>query len=201
MKINQINLAAIGSSTLRPWTSLRSISNSYAARSTILIPVIGYMILFNDRVIRYLDLVNEVGGPHHGAIPPRLVLVYFGLCSVAIGTVIYSLFCPSEAKRYETADEYVGDAAHTVPMIVRDAYERELMGSPFKGRLETIKGMNYIYEEYWRAFLYIYFEHLNLKHPLARTVIQIAYVIGFTCLAIPSAEVFWRVVKFSFGWT
>jgi hypothetical protein len=47
---------------VRPWTDLRGISNSNAAKSTILIPLIGYWIIFNESVLSWLQLAHPLGG-------------------------------------------------------------------------------------------------------------------------------------------
>ncbi|HXQ74020.1 MAG TPA: hypothetical protein VN844_26185 [Pyrinomonadaceae bacterium] len=164
---------------------------------TILIPLIGYMILFNERVISYLELVKVIGGEQQGAIPARLLLLYFGLCSIALGTVIYGLACPAEVKRHSNAEDYVGDAEVNVPMYVRTGYERSLIGSKFKANLESLKRAKYIPEQYWKAFLHIYFLYLDEKHPTARAATQGAYVVGLVLIGIPSVEVFYKVVCFS----
>ena len=49
------------------WRLLRSIGNSRAAKLTILIPLIGYLILLNDTVIKHLELSEEVFGAPSGA--------------------------------------------------------------------------------------------------------------------------------------
>jgi hypothetical protein len=38
-----------GPSGLRTWMQLRTIGNSPAVRASVLFPIIGYLILFNDR--------------------------------------------------------------------------------------------------------------------------------------------------------
>ena len=86
-------------------------------------------------------------------------------------------------------------------MIVRAGYERELIGSHYKSQLETIRAKGYVHEEMWRAFLHLYFVFSNHKYPFARLVVVLSYAVGFGCLAIPSAEVFARVVGIVFGWT
>jgi hypothetical protein len=43
----------------RPWSDLRGISNSYAAKSTILIPLVGYWIIFNENVAKWLNLARD----------------------------------------------------------------------------------------------------------------------------------------------
>jgi len=74
-----------------------------------------------------------------------------------------------------------------------------LIGTMFKANLESLKRANYVHEQYWKAFLHTYFLYLDKKYWLARAVTQIAYVVGFVLLGIPSAEVFYKVVLFSIG--
>ena len=35
------------------WDKLRSVSNSTAAKATILVPVIGYLIIFNEKIVEF----------------------------------------------------------------------------------------------------------------------------------------------------
>jgi hypothetical protein len=186
----------------RPWTDISAISNSYAARVTILIPLIGYMIIFNANIIRWLDLVKGLDTSQSpDSIPARLLFIYFGLCAIALGTVIYGIFCPQDARQYASADAYVGDAVTNVPMMVRKQYERILIGSSFKSELETLNRANYAPDEKWRAFLHIYFRYLNTTHTYARRVVALSYATGITLLAVPSTEVFIKIVGIMFGWT
>ena len=46
----------------REWTDLRGISNSSAAKSTILIPLVGYWIIFNEYVVNWLQLAHQLEG-------------------------------------------------------------------------------------------------------------------------------------------
>jgi hypothetical protein len=48
------------------WVRLRFVSNSTAAKATILVPLIGYLILFNEKVVEFLNLAKDIGS-HGGA--------------------------------------------------------------------------------------------------------------------------------------
>jgi hypothetical protein len=99
----------------RPWTDLRAISNSYAARATILIPLIGYLVLFNDNVIHYLEIARELDpAANPGRISARLLWVYFGLCTVSVGALLYAIWCPYEVKTHGDAMSFIKDAQTTV---------------------------------------------------------------------------------------
>jgi len=94
------------------WSSpyIRSIGNSYAARLAILIPLIGYWIIFNDFIVQHVRLWLETIGlsaDEPQTVPWRLLKLYFGLCFIALATVIYRWRCPEQVKLYATASEYI----------------------------------------------------------------------------------------------
>jgi hypothetical protein len=72
------------------WSLLRTVGNLTAVRLTILIPLVGYLIIFNANVVKYLDLAKEFVGisSHHfdSGVSAKLLLIYFGLCALAPGT-------------------------------------------------------------------------------------------------------------------
>jgi hypothetical protein len=90
------------------WSNLRAIGNLSAAKLTVLIPLIGYMVIFNEKFLPYLQLSvhifggqADVGG--QAQVSWRLIATYYGLCFLGVGSIIYQLFCPIEVKRFGTA--------------------------------------------------------------------------------------------------
>jgi hypothetical protein len=81
------------------WVRLRFVSNSSAAKATILIPLVGYLVLFNEKVVDFLNLIKELNGTHDAGVSYRLILLYLGLCGIALGVMIYGWFCPNEPSR------------------------------------------------------------------------------------------------------
>ena len=70
------------------WTLLRTVGNLTVIRLTVFIPLIGYLIIFNDVLLKNLELAKEFAGlpPISGStLSPRLLLIYFGLCAVVVG--------------------------------------------------------------------------------------------------------------------
>lgn len=198
MRTTEVSWLPDGS--LYRWSRLRIVSNSQAAKATIVIPLVGYMILFNQKVIEYAALSPVLGG-HQVDIPIRLIMIYMGLCTIAVSATLYGYFCPSEVKRFDSAEAYVGHAVVNVPMLVRNQYERDLIGSEFKEDLEFIRSKGYVPEEFWKAFLHLYYQHLDETYQIPRFVAFAGYVIGFATLAVPSVEVFFRVNYYFFSKT
>ena len=111
------------------WTTLRSIGNSPTVRLTIVIPLVGYMIIFNDTVVQYLQLTPELFGEEQRAqieervrsvrVSARLLLIYFGLCLIALASTVYAFLCPQEIKRYAMATDYVaGSVEHMSDSVI-----------------------------------------------------------------------------------
>src|ERR1700739_3748651 len=101
-----------------PWTILRGVGNSNLVKLTIVIPLVGYLILFNENLLHYIQLsrtlfgvdqvsraeTTDVSAAH---VPLRLSSLYFGLCLIAVGSIIHQWFAPEEIKKYGSAPEYI----------------------------------------------------------------------------------------------
>ena len=94
------------------WTTLRSIGNLRVVQLTILVPVIGYFILFNDELVQNLEFSNQVipRADQHAGLSTgtllKLMSLYFGLCLIAVGSALFSVFCPRLIRRYQDFAEY-----------------------------------------------------------------------------------------------
>ena len=80
-------------------------------RLTILIPLVGYLIIFNANVVKYLDLAKEFVGisSHHfdSGVSAKLLLIYFGLGARRRLCGFLNLV-PTEVKHYGTSAADVG---------------------------------------------------------------------------------------------
>ena len=189
------------------WTALRPVGNSVIVKLTILIPAIGYLIIFNNKLVGYVDLVREVSGFDASSglsVPPRLFQIYFGLCFVAIASAIYSLACPSIIKRYPSAIDLgaatrdsVGDFGYTI-------VEREVLSSEYADQYRTNKkhfqqmvSQDFSVEqakfEVNNALINIYFALKNLEKPVLRWLCVGCFTFGFFVLFISSIKIFFRV--------
>lgn len=80
--------------SLLEWTQLRSVGNSKIVQASILFPLIGYLILFNDQVIHLLSTASlDRASPNDGLIANlwarKLYFLYFGLMSLGFGSLGY----------------------------------------------------------------------------------------------------------------
>jgi hypothetical protein len=191
------------------WHHLRPIGNSTTAKLTILIPIIGYLIIFNDYLQIYirlsppLDVRNALA-----AVEPRLLFIYFGLCFIALGSCLFTTCCPPQVKKYASPEEYIAGEESSLSergvILVEQAlangdkitkrwvreleewYERR----PSAQSLEEVRrrGANL-----FRYKMHIYYELLDRKRVAFRWITTLAYIIGFVALMIPALRIFVRV--------
>ena len=127
------------------WLTLSSIGRSRIVSLTIIVPFVGYIIIFNDYIIGYFSFARAVIldiSPSNGIGVDKLqkdisldnlYFLYFGLLFVGIASALFSFFCPEEIKQYKVANDYIKS-------------EDEL-----KSPTMVISCLNYIFEKYYEA--------------------------------------------------
>ena len=78
------------------WDRLRSIGNSRIAKLAILVPIFGYLIIFNQHLVAYY---NTIFDPDLNT-SFWLYFFYFGMSSIGFGSLIYIFWCPKEIQEY-----------------------------------------------------------------------------------------------------
>jgi hypothetical protein len=95
------------------WSKLRDLGQSSMVRSSILMPVFGYLLLFNENIRQYLTIQYDAGWPFR-YLPSmwRIWMLYYGSCSLAAGSILFAWRCPAEIKQYGSAFEMVDAERH-----------------------------------------------------------------------------------------
>jgi len=86
------------------WNALRRIGNSWVGRASIALPILGYLILFQEDIIRYLRL--HASFCENCEVSWRLHLFYFGCCFFAVASLLYAFRCPPLINKYEGAPDF-----------------------------------------------------------------------------------------------
>jgi hypothetical protein len=191
------------------WSALRGFGNSPPAKLTILIPLIGYLIIFNDKIVPFLELSQQITGAssdYGASISPRLLSIYFGLCLIAVGTAIYSMRCPTEVKYYGSSAAYVGGDGPSLGDFAMEEIEKVLRESKYQAEYRKIReryepndvpDLKLITDDQKRQIdngvLHLYFRCLNNSHRTMRWLTLLCYGFGTACLLIASIDVFIRV--------
>jgi len=110
-----------------PWSSISSVGNSTPARLTILAPLIGYLVIYNQFIAEFFFLSNAT--PDLPQENPalldlfkelKLTFLYFGLLLFGIGAMLFAAYAPRNIRKYKSPEEYVlkMEAAQTEWLIV-----------------------------------------------------------------------------------
>jgi len=195
--------------SLMSWRLLRTVGNSRAAKLTVLIPLVGYLILLNDDVVAHLTLSKNVFGDAVDATLTRLLAIYAGLVFIAVASVVFAIWCPREVKRYGSPEEYVAGDEPSMSDKQIAILERQLeigddiarnesaeYGAFFFGRPTTdLEELRRNGQKLHRIRMNLFYEMKDRSYPIVRWTAAILYFAGFGFLSVPSALVFYRVMK------
>jgi hypothetical protein len=88
---------------------------------TALVPFIGSFIIFNEKIYGYLGLIQQVSNPSHFlqfTFLTKLYLLYFGLSALGVGSILFSVSCPDEIKKFGSLHPFVA-AEQTIATLPR----------------------------------------------------------------------------------
>lgn len=108
------------------WSALSSIGNSRLARLTIIMPFVGYLIIFNSTLSEYFSTILPVslGQDDDGILTflysRNLYFLYFGLLLFGAGVAIFNIFAPSQIRRFPEIGSYIAamNAIKTPNLII-----------------------------------------------------------------------------------
>jgi hypothetical protein len=92
---------AIKIGNLAHWDNLKKFGKSRAAQLSILFPAVGYLVLLSDELLTFVQPFSPVESNDALPFKTKIYLIYFGLFSIALGTVAYNLRCPFTIKEFE----------------------------------------------------------------------------------------------------
>jgi len=162
----------------KTWAELRAAGNSRAVQLSIIFPFVGYLILLNDDVVKFLSLRAFEGSG--GAVNWKLYFVYFGLMATGLGGAIYQAFCPFIIKKHGDWTDYVridGDSFSTgaisaLGMALGKKFQDDARGG--NPNHVTIDYLREWYSDQSRSLL------------KARVLVTVLFDVGVSLLAVPS---------------
>jgi hypothetical protein len=184
------------------WSVLRRLGNSTVAKATIAVPLIGYLLLFNGEIVKFLSLHTDFCRPANCGPSLRLLLLYLGCCSIAIGAALYGMKCPALIKKYDSAAAFFeAEKAYFCQPRNRDYLLKLIeLGTEAEPLNQNASNFNYSGErrdvdpnsladpmgELYRL--------LNVSHPRIRLVALISYCLGILILLVPTVMTFIQVI-------
>lgn len=172
-------------STMSHWDKLRIAVATPLVQLTVVMPILGYFILFSAEIQDFLKLTVD---SDVNVVSWRLYLLYFGFSSLAISATIFNVRCPPEVKHHGAAYEFVAneekimlsDRIEEIWKVLRANGIEQLNTSPGKGTTIVMT---------------VYFEVLEQVRPRSRYLVLLFYALGIGTLFFPTADIFVSVIK------
>lgn len=193
------------------WSTLRVIGNSTPVRLTVVMPFIGYLILFNSHVVDALNLALDYFPQCQSMncsksfILSRLYFLYFGLCFLGVGASLYQLRCNPYIKRFDTAESFTASISPVVTSgdlyLFQTATDAISGPSPstrdfLVGELTNLERAS----DLKLSILNNYYRSLDASDYASRSLTTLCYILGFSLVLFPSVQtsvsVFWSLLKF-----
>lgn len=171
--------------SLIEWTQLRSVGNSKIVQASILFPLVGYLILFNESAASLLSTSSlDRASPNEGLIEflwiRKLYFLYFGLMFLGLGSLGYAMFCPRIIKKYGDSADYIRfDGPAMTQRMLRKLAER----AGLEGLTTTTDDQIL---ENGPDILRTWFHFQTYRHPLARDTVTTLFALGFVLISVPS---------------
>ncbi|WP_342242362.1 hypothetical protein [Ensifer sp. OTU672] len=184
------------------WSVLRRLGNSTVAKATIAVPLVGYLLLFNREIVKFLSLHTDFCQPTTCAPSLRLFLLYLGCCLIATGATLYSLRCPALIKKYDSAAAFFeAEKAYFCQPRNLD-YLLKLIELGTEAEPLARNASNFKYNGERREVdpnsladpMGELYRLLNISRPRARLIALISYCLGILILLVPTAMTFVQVI-------
>ena len=198
----------------RSWRDLKLALGNRLSQVSILVPIVGYLIIFNDEFVDALSRSFLYSGTLDGNVPLNLFMLYFGFTMIAVAAIIYDLAAHASVKTmtktevrqwcadnfgYYWADHFFEqalrggrlnrdeDGVSRVIERLRPKVEEHLgQGSDTQAFISTYRDdLNVVFERYQ--------DYENLKAWPLRTLTFTLFLAGTALVTIPAAMTFGRV--------
>lgn len=201
------------------WANLARIGQSKVVRLTILVPIFGYLILFNEQVVYLFEVstqvvkgLNTVPGIQEvisNDTKMRLYFFYFGFTFVGLSSFVYQMLCPSLIKDYSSEREFIREEVGLVTkkrfyrMASYLEQENLASGIDIDGAADEYENATSMKPKQHKEqidaakidIMVLFWWSENLSRVAARHAILFFYLVGFCFLAIPSLNMFYRVAR------
>lgn len=195
------------------WDQLKKIGQSRLLSLTMIVPFLGYLILFNQVLNEWLinsyrflslDIIQlEVAGGRNKVIASQLYFIYYGLSLLGVASMFFYLFCPVSMKEYSSEYQFVHQELGIMTVfrakkIIRMLRIRCKNDNAVMNQLNSINCQS-LAEEKWLnkadscLLLSVFWQQDSLHHGFIRWLVSILYLLGFFVLSIPSLKTFFYV--------
>ncbi|MEZ5947550.1 MAG: hypothetical protein R3C13_03630 [Hyphomonas sp.] len=203
------------------WAMLRHVGATPIVRATVLMPFVGYLIVFNAQIGQWLSLIPDLDTSTANSKPLtylngqlRLILIYYALVLLGLGTAVYQIYCPGIIKSASNASDFtqeqLADLSDSRVLVAGEAIRthRNLNHASAQSRVATLLSELNLTDEHLgspaifqkaisnslRSQRVTLFDTLycleNWNRRWARTAVSFLYAAGFTVLLLPTLDIF-----------
>jgi hypothetical protein len=195
------------------WSNLRELGQSNFVRSSVLMPVFGYLLIFNDQIHQYLKVrFDDVWPFSHVHSMWRIWMLYFGTIFLAAGSMLFAWRCPREIKQYPSSftmvlterDQLTADNPGRQRIASRlkklysamSKWEKLIFDWPRLDPDHPNLGAGVVVQtgDQWGLGLTHIWMISDIKQPLVRVAVFLLFSSGIILLAIPAAATFAQVM-------
>ncbi len=199
------------------WENVRSIANNDFTRVVSLIPIVGYLILFNDEIAGIASF-NTLAGVGEGDASPfvlgglaKLRFVFFGSLLVLFSYAIYRIFRPNELESSNNDLDFSNLVKQRYSVVELAEIEAEVyseswterteafwvvLGSP-RSRKALVSGYRFdardrmfsTHGDYISFLAREYWSGMMHTYRLARISSVVSGIVGYCLLALPTMDV------------
>jgi hypothetical protein len=134
------------------WSNWSKFCNGPIVRLTILIPIFGYAVIFNDIVIQNVEfesLTSKKSGSFLFNSDIKIKITYFSFVLLAIGSAIYSLRRPHTVKFADNETDYIEKSLNNFDYDTFLSFHGSIRGAGYDPY--TTRGK--YYDSQWDAFI------------------------------------------------
>ncbi|PIW00548.1 MAG: hypothetical protein CO094_00915 [Anaerolineae bacterium CG_4_9_14_3_um_filter_57_17] len=177
------------------WSTLKALSSSGLARLTIIVPVVGWLLIYNDTLARLLSsLLRENVQIEYSW---KLYIFYIGLTFISISAVIFIVRCPRTIAHHLNRLQYIEKERAIFTRATEARESKELGLVPLQW--QSPNG-NYAREDGSYPLVRIYeaneeiildrmqeiFRKQDSKYPISRFFSILAFMIGAILTLLPT---------------
>lgn len=190
-----------------PWSSLKTAMSSKFARLTFIVPIIGWLLVYNDNLATILEQKWQISIDEGTSW--KLYAFYLGLFAIAVSSIVYAVFCPKEVKRFDSEVDFV----KTARLIFTESYSREVSAqvgrlpfvwappapetkNPASGKFPLVR-KHTENEEELVDLLVAHYRDRDMTWPLVRILAFLIFLVGVVMTSIPTlSTVGWASCRF-----
>jgi len=191
------------------WKTLKSLSSSPLAKLTIIAPVIGWLLLYNNTLV---SLIAKITGEVPANDLWKLYIFYVGLTLISISAILFVIFCPRIISRFIDTNDYINveRAIFTPEMENELSRKLKLKKMEWNAPSDTFKQKsgNFAFSRMQEANetnllnqMRLIYDTENSRNFLVRLLSIVFFVLGSILAAIPAlSTLVWCVKTIYYLW-